>query len=119
MFNRFLLAFVMLVGFMIPVAAAPDKPDISHGNGLLQACTSDVVLDEMVCFGYVQGVIDTLAYYDPAAAQSICTPYPSVTKGQEEEIVVKYLKENPATRHLDSPKLIDDAMHGAFPCPVK
>ena len=52
---------VIVLLFILPNALGQNpKPDISHGNGLLQTCTSDSDVDRMVCFGYIQGVYDAL-----------------------------------------------------------
>ena len=56
-----LCALLILVGTISAGQTPP--PDISHGNGLLEACTTgnDNTPGQMICFGYIQGVYDTLA----------------------------------------------------------
>jgi len=43
----------------------------------------------------------------------------NVTFGQLGDIVCKYLTENPAERDKTAAYLVMDALHAAFPCPVK
>jgi Rap1a immunity proteins len=43
----------------------------------------------------------------------------NVTFGQLGDVVCKYLTENPAERDKAAADLVMDALHAAFPCPVK
>ena len=71
----------------------------------------------MICFGYIQGVSDTLAVSGQKKG-IYCLPS-EVTMGQMMEVVVKYLKDNPGTRHEHSATLIRAAFHDAWPCSAR
>jgi hypothetical protein len=84
------------------------------GNRLLGYCTTSAPGPaEMVCLGYVEGVAD-----DMEAKRMICLPA-HVTTGQLEDIVVRYLREHPESRHLVASELIAGALLETFPCSAR
>jgi hypothetical protein len=46
-------------------------------------------------------------------------PSDTITYGQEQKIVLKYLNDHPEKLHLPSTFLVREAFRGAFPCPTK
>ena len=63
--------------------------------------------------GYVAGVFD--AYYR-TARQKDCTP-DTVTLGQLQAVVEKYLNNHPEDWHFSANSLILNAVNEAWPCP--
>jgi hypothetical protein len=92
----FILAFVAL-----------SSPAVAHsGNDLLQSC--EAVETRKGCEGYIFGVYR-------ATPVKIC-PSDQVDSIQMRDVVVKFLRGNPETRHVDSVTTILDALTSAFPC---
>ena len=63
--------------------------------------------DAIACMNYISGVVDT--------SSLVCPPM-TVTRGQLKDIVTKYLKEKPATRHWSATLLVQDSLVAVFPC---
>jgi len=61
----------------------------------------------MYCVGYIIGVVD---------ASNLVCPENTVNVGQLSDIVIKYLKENPATRHYNATGLVQISLAPLFPC---
>lgn len=64
-------------------------------------------------YGYIGGVVDATA-----GQGWYCLPG-TVTLGQAEAVVFKYLDENPQYWHLDGAALIQGALYSRFPCATK
>lgn len=86
------------------------------GNDLLRFCTSHEAFEVNVCVGYIEGVRDGLMW---ATVSLKSKPFFMVPKkassDQLNEIVVKYLKDNPETRHKPAGMLTFEALNKAFP----
>jgi Ssp1 endopeptidase immunity protein Rap1a len=79
------------------------------GNDILSKCNDENTFPTGTCMGYILGVFDVLEL-----EQSTC-PGPA-TNGQKVDVVLKYLRENPAIRHSIAPILLLTAAKDAFPC---
>jgi hypothetical protein len=111
-----LLSLLLIVtGDSIP--SARPNADLVEGNGLLEACTSRQAVPGAMCIGYIRGVIDGENLMGTALNKKpfVCLSE-GVTLGQVEEVVVKYLRENPAERNKPSAGLIGIAAASAWPC---
>ncbi len=108
------------------VASLPSKAQaptfIQDGNSLLFFCEDeDRALGQWhkaACQGYIAGVFDSevlLASSVQARSSLACFP-DGVTAGQTVDVVVKYLKDHPETRHHSSASLTMRAFLEAFPC---
>ncbi|MFM1691813.1 Rap1a/Tai family immunity protein [Aeromonas salmonicida] len=87
------------------------------GNMLYEKCTSEkgdefYYINSSECRGYVTGVADTLDGY------SFCIPN-QVTRGQNSDVVTKFLSEHPEDRHKEAHIITAYALSLAFPCPTK
>ena len=77
--------------------------------------------DKGTCVGYVRGVIDgTIDAWNTLlrsanGSQPFCAPA-GVTVGQEQRIVLKYIKDHPEREHLLTSALVFRALSEAFPC---
>ncbi len=85
-----------------------------NGNSLYERCahtdSSDpTFVQRSVCLGYIMGATD------PYAGTALCIPY-QVQHGQLQEIVTKYLANNPHLRHYKASDLVVDALKQFFPC---
>jgi hypothetical protein len=116
--------------------ASPVASQTSQGNDLLEACSMpDNLAAEGYCIGYVVGAIEgmklgavsVLAFIAPEQsgvehldrmsniALNFCIPADASNR-QLVEVVVKYLRENPETRHETARTLIHSALVESFPC---
>ena len=66
--------------------------------------------------GYVSGVADTGSMTGPAVRR-YCMP-DGVTNAQMADVAHKFLRENPARRHLGAAHLVRQSFTAAWPCPV-
>ncbi|MGU5731432.1 Rap1a/Tai family immunity protein [Aeromonas jandaei] len=64
------------------------------------------------CRGYITGVADVLDGF------SFCIP-DRVNRGQNVDVVTKYLRDHPEDRHQDAHTLTAYALSIAFPCQTK
>ena len=92
--------------------------DIWTGNGFLQNCADERATAENsfrlgICYGYLEG---WLARDEGSPKfRLVCRP-PTATNGQVMAVLIKYLRENPAKRHLPIDTAIIEGLSAAFPC---
>jgi hypothetical protein len=98
----------MLVG-AIRVLMGPTA-DAFTGNELHQHCKSNAYL----CLGYTVGA-GTMFEFQMRGEMPLCVD--GVTINQVRDVVVKYLKDHPETRHEHALYLIARAMRESFACP--
>src|SRR6185437_12653844 len=81
------------------------------GNDLYNMCIAQVgTLQQMECAGYIAGVSDIMA-----ATNIICVP-PGVTVQEAVDVALKYLRDNPATRHYSAASDVWVSLKESFPC---
>ncbi len=70
------------------------------------------------CAAYLEGVADTYEGYanDASPASGICKPY-QVTSAQFRQIVLRYIRSHPEARSHAAPRVVVEALRGAYPCP--
>jgi len=68
------------------------------------------MLLKTLCLGYVAGTFDTLD-----ALKMTCRPN-EVTMGQAQDMITKYLRDHPETRHLNASDLVGAFLAETFPC---
>lgn len=78
------------------------------GNDLLRDMKSDA-MDQMHALGYVLGVVDV------HTRNTICLP-DGVKAGQVQDVVKKFLEENPTIRHYSGDSLIQYRLEQVWPC---
>jgi len=89
---------------------------LSNGNAFLSRCSAVTQargdpLDFGFCFGYLKGILDR----DEMFERKVCVPS-EVTNGQIMDVVLKYMREHPESRHLNPGVQALVALHGPFPC---
>jgi hypothetical protein len=97
---------------MIVTTIATARAEFVTGNELYTKCTSNDPADKFWCLGFTTGVHDTL----PQGPKGLLCETPNVAAGQVLDVVVKYLRENPAYRDLPASLLAGAALGQAFPC---
>ncbi|WP_294334557.1 Rap1a/Tai family immunity protein [uncultured Sphingomonas sp.] len=94
------------------------------GNDLYKECSTEVsntasALDFASCRSYIQGALDS--YASARAEQSLASCYlPGVTGKQLFDVVIAYLRDHPAERHIGANYLVAKATKDLFiSCPAK
>jgi hypothetical protein len=124
--NACLVMVTLTVYIALVCADTTTTPRVWHtGNDFLSICAveADKSINELTaselhatsgCIPYVRGLGDGIALL----GEPCCEP-DQVTNGQEESILVKYIRDHPETAHLSTARLYLVAMGKAFPCPKK
>lgn len=118
-FTRGLLLVATLVAASFPTVSHASFKD---GNKLLSECEAGDAprpdnLSWGACMGYIIGAADALGFWSAVTTGASCLP-PTSQAGQVKDIVVKYLRDNPAKRHFNAHVLIYGALKDAFGCPM-
>lgn len=110
------VAWLMLA---VPAAAqtSPTGGTFMTGNRLLTLCDSRNIDEQARCLGYTTAVYDTaLVSQEALGGPLIMCPPSGLTAGQVQDIGVKRLRDEPATRHLPASAIVHAALAAAFPC---
>lgn len=108
MHKALLATFLMMLGTASPV-------DAITGNKLLEVCDAGEQGGAIMvgyCLGFTNGLISGYQLGSPA---QLCIP-PGVSQKQIQDIVVKYVREDPSVRHLDVDLSSVLAVMVEFPC---
>lgn len=109
------LMALLAIGVSVPaVAAEPDAlSKVAQGARWLRICSSERRVDEATCNGFIMGLEETqfLAEFRP-----LYCPPPRFTVEEQKQIIVKYLKANPARHNEPFARLAADAMRAVYPC---
>lgn len=85
------------------------------GNELLDICSKEGYFSQGYCLGYIRALssgVDMLLYTNK---QRICYG-PNITIGQVRDVVLAYLRRNPAKRNENAMVLVSWASAEAWPC---
>lgn len=122
-----------LAAVVLLVAGSPAASQVTYrtGNNLYADCTTreDSPLyyqNDAACTLYVLGVNDAFAQAPDVASllreepanstpEMLCVPI-GVQAGQLRDVVLAYLRSNPATRHQSAAWLVLLALRAAYPC---
>jgi hypothetical protein len=104
------LALALLVAAVGVLPAQAQRVSKVDGNHLLTLCTTSEVKN---CEAYVNGIADAMA--EEPAPKRACVP-PRVTSQQLRDVLVKFIRDNPAKRELSGAALSVHAFAKAFPC---
>jgi hypothetical protein len=114
---RFAVSVLLLAAVPSPAWAA------TSGNDLYEKCNPVSRNDSsLIAIGYCLGFIEATVSVGEVllvaadARIKVCRP-PSANVGQAAELVVKYLKDNPAERPRPAAVLVVKALQQAWPCP--
>lgn len=109
-------ALITLASFaMAPQSAFAEVGQMATGNDVLDTCSSSIAANQSMCFGYIEGLVrrDDLARWMAPASAYLCD-FPGVTRGQTYDVIIRYLRDHPETRHHDGASLSLTAMRLAF-----
>ena len=105
-------AALALVSVSAGVSAQEGRSWVS-GNELKEFCHSEYAYGQGICIGYAMATASAAT----RGSLRVCIPSGQVTRGQLQDIMVKYLDDHPATLHDPAPVLAFVAFYEAFPCP--
>jgi hypothetical protein len=121
-----LLVSLLVIGVPASASAQPQtsfgpaRADVHSfvlGNKLYGWCVDDGETAQAACVQYIVGVADTEAQHEMFKASPWACMPDNLTDGQLRDLVIKYLRDNPAIRHNSAANLVIFALKGAFPCP--
>ncbi|MEK1887339.1 MAG: Rap1a/Tai family immunity protein [Phyllobacterium sp.] len=108
--RRFLLIAAMVAASILPGNAA-----YYSGNEIMTKCDDELAFNKGFCLGYFAAVADSWSNSRLVGGPPECLSA-AVTVGQIRDVVVKFLRDNPARRHEDTNGLEVRALYLAF-CP--
>ena len=125
-----------IMAFLIAIPCV-GHADTVTGNDLHSACSSSGEIKDLrfgFCIGYIGGAFEGIkfgagaimfqAMSENSAAEvdaasntmlGLCVPE-NVERGQIVDVTIKYLEENPQSRHESARGLLFQALQIAFPC---
>lgn len=113
-------AAVAALTFCTPSRAQTTPLLLETGSNLLAVCTSDERVEQWVCLQYLNGFIQGVTMAEIIGkTEYYCLPKTGGSLGQYKDVVLQFLRANPARRHELAPFIVDAALRGAFPCPQK
>ena len=122
-----------LFSFCAIVLAERANAEAIDGNQLYSACTSEGVVEQSFCAGYIIGALEGLKYGAFIAAYRVsedqradvayldgfanfilgyCIPA-NANNEQVSDVVISYLRDNPSVRHNSARTLVTDAFRAA------
>jgi hypothetical protein len=110
----FTIRAVALAALVSCAMTAPARAEFMTGNMVITECENTDMGWQMVCLGYVEGVVGVMAMNAVNGFQA-CVP-PSATAQQVRDVAVAYIYANPAKRHYAAAGLVADSLASAFPC---
>lgn len=121
------------LAFLAACAASPMTAEPMTGNELLTICEQkDQLAQQGFCTGYILSALEGIKWGISVPMLQMgkkteevdstgnillgyCMPA-EATLGQQIDVVVQFLTENPSTRHRSARSLVQDAFMAAFPC---
>ena len=111
--RRFALA-VVAATFSVPAEA---QTNLGTGNSFYAHCNEAKGTQREVCVAYLYGVAEGDHYWWRRGGSRPPRCGPNVTMEQALDVLLKYLRDNPAARVKSIVELHVNAMSAAFPCP--
>lgn len=103
-----LASVIVCASLLVPVTARAAEGYFDDGNSLYRLCSER----EIICTATFS------AYFDMMSAWGYKCSAESVNRVQLRDVGIKYLKDNPADRHLPAPFLAIFAFQKAFNCSI-
>lgn len=96
-----------------PASAREQATD--DGNDLLDICTKDDYFNQGYCLGYIRALSSGVDMVLATSNQRICYR-DNITMGQIRDVVIAYIRRNPAKRNENAMVLVSWASAEAWPC---
>lgn len=100
---------------LAPTVSFARETAVDDGNDLLDVCTKGDYFSDGYCLGYIRGLsngVDMVLYTNK---QQICYRQ-GITLGQIRDVVIAYIRRNPAKRNENAMVLVSWASAEAWPC---
>jgi hypothetical protein len=115
------MRFAVPLLLLLAVLPTPAVAAFYSGNDFLSYCNApETAAARGKCTSFVAGAFDAsellLTDRERDRSRFFCVP-PSVTLGQLTDVLLKYVRENPAERHETAVSLFFKAIWTAWPCP--
>lgn len=107
---RYLIASLFFAN--IPQAVYAETA-FETGNSLLDKCQSQMIVENGVCYGFLEGISDSLNR--GRTDSNFCIPK-GVNAAQLKEIFVRFLQNNPNMRHFTAVSLASEIFKTNFNC---
>ena len=85
------------------------------GSQLWSRCSDKGDLNFGLCRGYVMGIADAMMSGSGLLGRRACLAE-GVTGGQAQDVVTRFLEQNPELRNYAAADLATEALADAFPC---
>lgn len=109
---KYLIAAALLV---TATPASARETAVDDGNDLLDVCTKDDYFSQGYCLGYIRALSSGVDAILATNKQQICYRQ-GITIGQIRDVVVSYIRRNPAKRNENAMVLVSWASAEAWPC---
>lgn len=109
--KRIMIAALLMVP--VPAMAADTVED--NGNEILEMCTDSLDFMKGICLGYIRGASSAGDSWMLSMNRHLCRPT-GVTVGQIQDVVVRYIRQHPESRHEAAVTLVMKAQDAAWPC---
>jgi hypothetical protein len=112
---------MLLVRFVVGIiiaAAFSNSAEALDGNQLFKSCAQEEdTVSKAICIAYINGTVDgiTLMSNDTGATKVFCAP-PNTDGRQIQDVVKKFLTDNPVVRSSPASWSVARALHDAWPC---
>lgn len=100
---------------LTPTAAEARDVAVDDGNDLLDVCSKTDYYSQGYCLGYIRALSSGVDAVLATSNQKICYGQ-GVTIGQIRDVVVAYIRRNPAKRNENAMVLVSWASVEAWPC---
>lgn len=111
------LGMIVVAGCLMISTPSPSLADDYTGNQILRDCNQGNDWPSGSCFGRIIGSVD--GFRVKAALDKTGLPFcipEGVTNGQVVDIVVRWVRDQPAKRHYNYEVITGLALKEAFPC---
>ena len=104
----------LILSFTLGLTTAA-QAGFENGNNLYDFCQdTDTNWKKPICTGYITAISDMLEIGPPFISMQACIP--NITRQQLIDVVIAYLRDNPARRHYLASGEVTYALLQAFPC---
>jgi hypothetical protein len=106
----------------ILVVSTAAAQDTAYGDGFYAMCNEGPNTEpdswrRPLCIAYIKGLNDMAGYLKPSSKAGLACVPPSATLDQFLDILVQYLRDNPARRQELTAELMWEAAAKSYPCP--
>ena len=106
---------LIIIGALLAATPAEARVVTNDGNELLEVCTQTDYFSQGYCLGYIRALSDGMDMILAMDNKQVCYGG-NVTIGQIRDVVIDYVKRNPAKRNQNAMVLVSWALAEAWPC---